>query len=71
MVKPNVGKGPHTLESRIFFCSLEFAKTPMLASDLFMPLVAQLRDEWDGNFKAMDKRLAHLVRMTCRVNKHH
>lgn len=66
MVKPEPSRaepemrGP-ILVSKTFFSTLEYAAVPSTASDLFVPLVQQLQEEWNGVFKAADQHLSSMV----------
>ncbi|GCB24315.1 protein FMP32, mitochondrial [Aspergillus awamori] len=39
-------------------CTLEYARVPTRAADLFIPLIKQLHEEWNDNFQIIHKRLA-------------
>ncbi|GKZ69125.1 ankyrin-2 [Aspergillus niger] len=58
MVRPQSGGFCQSLESRIFFSTLEYARVPTRAADLFIPLIKQLHEEWNDNFQIIHKRLA-------------
>ncbi|KAJ5768516.1 ankyrin-2 [Penicillium manginii] len=45
------------LESKIFFSTSEYAQVPRRATDLFLPLVQQLLQEWNLTLHAAENRL--------------
>lgn len=68
MVKPEPSKTePETrrsiLETKTFFSTLEFAAVPNTPTDLFVPLVRQLQDEWIYVCEAADQHLSSMVQM--------
>ena len=60
--EPRAG-GP-LLESKTFFSTLEFAAVPDTPTDLFVPLVQQLWDEWKDAYNAADQHLNLMVLMS-------
>lgn len=66
MVKaePEPGVGRSLLETKTVFSTLEYAAVPNAATDLFVPLVQQLQEEWNDVYKAADQRLISMVQRT-------
>ncbi|KAI9741114.1 MAG: Ankyrin-1 [Cirrosporium novae-zelandiae] len=76
MVKPESSKtemgslkaGPEAkrpiLKSKTFFSTLEYATVPNTATDLFLPLIQQLREEWDGISKEAGQHLNDMARIS-------
>lgn len=67
MIKPKLPKTEpearrSILETKTFFSTLEFAAVPDAATDLFVPLVQQLQEEWNDVHKAADQHLNFMVR---------
>jgi hypothetical protein len=50
------------LESKVFFSTSEYAQVPRRATDLFLPLVQQLLQEWNLTLHAAENRLEMKVR---------
>ena len=66
MVKPEPSTaGPKTsgsiLESKTFFNTLEYAAVPHVATDLFIPLIRQLQEEWDVICGAAEPHLNYMA----------
>lgn len=76
MVKPDTSSaGPETkpkrsrtrpeargfLVSKTFFSTLEYAAVPNAATDLFVPFIEQLQEEWEDVYKVAEQRLNHMV----------
>jgi len=66
MVKPEPSMaGPETsgpiLKSKTFFSTLEYAAVPHVATDLFIPLIRQLQEEWDVVCGAAEQHLYYMV----------
>lgn len=53
------------LQTKTFFSTLEYAAVPNAATDLFVPLVQQLQEEWNGVYKAADQHLLFMVGVRC------
>lgn len=49
--------GQSALKSTTFFSTLEYGAVPHTATDLFLPLIQELQDEWDGVCKAAEVHL--------------
>ena len=45
------------LESKIFFSTLEYGTIPITATDIFLPLVQQLQEEWDAVYGSAEQHL--------------
>lgn len=65
MVKPESSTASsgsrETLVSRTFFSTLEYAAVPNSATDLFVPLVQQLHEEWSKLYTAAEEHLSDIV----------
>lgn len=64
MIKPSMAElklKSSILKSKTFFSTLEYAEVPDAPTDLFIPLVRQLQDEWDANFEAAEQHLSDMV----------
>ena len=49
------------LESRAFFSTLEYSAIPRWPTDLFLPLVRQLRVEWAHSCEVAERQLSEMV----------
>lgn len=56
--------GQSALKSTTFFSTLEYGAVPNMATDLFLPLIQQLQDEWEGVCKAAEVHLDDRARNT-------
>lgn len=66
MVKPDpqgAGINPTgpILRSKFFFSTSGYAEVPNAATDLFLPLVHQIRDVWNHNFEVIAESLSLMV----------
>lgn len=52
------------LESKIFFSTLEYGTIPITATDVFLPLVQQLQEEWDAVYGSAEQHLDYRVVMS-------
>lgn len=53
-----------TLESKNFFSTLEYGAVPKTATDLFLPLIQQLQEEWNAVYGAAEQHLDDRARIT-------
>ncbi|KAF2191869.1 hypothetical protein K469DRAFT_804954 [Zopfia rhizophila CBS 207.26] len=62
MAKPaNLNAAMETvLESKAFFSTLEYSAIPRWPTDLFLPLVRQLRVEWAHSYEVAERRLSEM-----------
>lgn len=63
MAKPKsvIGSSKESLVSRTFFSTLEYAAVPDSATDLFVPLVQQLLEEWSDLYTAAEEHQSEMV----------
>lgn len=60
--EPDAGRP--ALETQTYFSTLEYAAVPSAPTDLFVPLVRQLEEDWAGVYAAANEHLDSMVPMS-------